>query len=816
MNCQLASPNDSRQSGGLLQNLGCLTTFALLLVSSSLHAAERTTNNVGNDLVRSLADAGRFDDAEWVCRNSLSNVNTGQLSHSRWSARLAEVLAERNVLELFKGRSSDLSERIAPAMDAACRPIDAVLASYPNSPGTDFLAASKLGIRQRILRAAIVAASVSPPNEQLTSRLLSQVSRLQIDTQDLQKTARDRWSKLGTRPELAATKTEPISAAEYNRLFQQLSIQRISLAILQTELFDPKTADYRSAASAAVSLAKQAILALPDSAPAKQTATVFLAESLLRSGDNATANELIQRIAVDPVAVRSPVWTAIRVRYQLAIGKTTEAQRLCEFFYSSPNSIQQTPARSIEMDFAKLDVLLADQAGDGQVASWLDVIERHGGAFARRRAEAIAIGSLRSGALTSKGSPKRGVSPALIAAQGEDFLRRNDPSQAATFLREAALAESVANTAFVYAAKSAAAAIAATEFESAVEVLQATARKHLSDSKASDLMMQAALIASKPFPPTDDVKKRVALLEDILREISQTWPQRDVAVKTNAWLCRFLVQTNRVDDAAQASVELLSLGRRPDQLGPAMTLAFESLSQMDSERLTLELNSLSGTLSEITDETPSLAEPIRRVAIWLLDRHSLSDQSPNLNGDDDATEFLRQLARFRISGEGSLETSGLDQVLLRRARWRLERDAMSDASLQQPIGRVLAKWSGSTEWQTAMAQLWTLQDQASIESIKRLAVTGNHQPSPLRRGMKLLAASQSPEAKLAAIELSDRLASTMKTKTKPWYETKLQAMVWLKQIGQADQAMKRAKYLLLLHPPSDSGLRKQFEAFAGD
>lgn len=803
-------------SVAMLRNLCCWIVASVFLVVPWVHGGERTTDSVGNDLVQSLTSVGRFDDAEWVCRDSLQGGTAGRLSHAQWSARLASVLAERNVLELFQGRSSELSQRIEPAIQASCRPIDIVLSSYPESQSAIFLAASKLAIEQRVLRAAIVAASVSPPNEQLIDDLLSRVSRLQIDTKGLQKTARDRWSKSSVAPRSPSSETESISADQYDRLFQQLSIQLISLAVLQTELFQPKTDDYRSAAAAAVTLAEQAVLALPDSTSAKRTAQALLAESLLRSGDNTAAGKLIQRTLAEPDAMASPVWNAMKVRYELALGNTSEAQRICDSYFGSSNSASgRTSTTDIEMAFARLDVLLADQAKDAQVANWIGVIQQRGGAFARRRAEAIAIRMLRSEGLMSGGSQKRGVSPSLIAAQGEDFLRRNDPGKAATFLREAALAESGSATAFVYAAKSAAAAIAAGESASAVSVLRETARKHLSDAKASDLLMQAALLASKPFQGADDRKKRIELLEDILREISQTWPTSDIAVKANAWLCRMLVQTNRLSDAAQASLELLALGHRPDQLGPAMTLWFDSLSQLDQRRLKIQLDSLSAALSEIADETKSLDEPIRRVSIWLLDRRYLSAESANLKGDDDTTNFLRQLARLRTRGEGVLDTSGSIGVLLQRARWRLQRDAMMDPTLQRSVGKILADWPDASVWQKAMAQLWTAQDDEAIDSVKRLSNSGDDRPASLRRGMELLAATHSADAKMAAIELSDRLAAIMKIKSERWYSIKLQAIGWLKQMGKTEEAQKRAEYILLLNAPSDSDLRKRFEAYAG-
>ena len=62
-----------------------------------------------------------------------------------------------------------------------------------------------------------------------------------------------------------------------------------------------------------------------------------------------------------------------------------------------------------------------------EIGKWLDVIEQRGGAYARRRAEAVSLAILRA----SGNSPARPqmVDPSLIAAQGQDWLRRGNPGR---------------------------------------------------------------------------------------------------------------------------------------------------------------------------------------------------------------------------------------------------------------------------------------------------------------------------------------------------------------------------------------------------
>lgn len=789
--------------------------IAMWVTIGAALAGERSTDDIGHDLTELLVAKGRLDDAQWVCRNQIENLAEGQLPHAKWTARLAHVLAERAAGELFASRPAELNERIDPAVSASVGEIDLLLDSYPESAAADFLSATKLMIRQRIVTAAIIAASVSPPDQQRLDGLLARISRLQLDTSELHERARKTWSARSVMSSPSRTgDADPavIAADQYNRLIQELAVQRISLSVLQTELFPKASSDFRGAAADAVVIAQQGILALPDGTIAKRSARALLVEALLRSGDTNAAGEVLRTVRAAPESHSSPKWLALQVEYELAKGRIAAAKLICDSFYGNTSEPDAAP-QSIEMDFAMLDVLLASSGVENEAAAWLDFIQRRGGAFARRRAESIAIGVLRKGSGSGEMQAGGRVNPSLIAAQGEDWLRRDDPRRAAVLLREAALAESNATVAFQYAAK-AAAAIVATDTTAAIRVLRETAQKNATESGASDLMLQAALLASKPLAPKDDPKSRMLLLEELLNEISQTWPTNDAAFQSNAWLCRIYQQTDRSEDAARASLELLTLRRQPDQIGPTAQHWFEYLSQLEFSRATQELSSLAATLRELGNEEPSLTQAIDRVAIGLLDREVLVQRKPTLIGADTSTVFLNQIANFRINQRGPISTDGVDPPMLAQSRWRLERDAMLDDSMQHVVGVALGQWPSATSWQKATADLWRDPNDTSISMVRKLAVSDNDVATSLRRGMDLLATVPSENAKRAAIELSNRLAATMQLASAPWYAVKLQSLLWLKQIGDADQASKRAKYILLLHPPKDPAVRQQFERFA--
>ncbi|MCO8124343.1 hypothetical protein NHH03_21565 [Stieleria sp. TO1_6] len=800
-------------------------TDGAVVVAAELES-ERTTTDAGHDLVEQLVADQRFQDAIWVCRQSIATTTTQQIQHAKWIARLANVLADQNALTLFAGKAIELPQRLTPAIQASCQPIDALLADDPDLAWKDFLEAEKLMVRQRLLRAAIVAAVASSSADRLTDQLVPMISRLQVELTELQTTAAEsRWT--GTTSPTNSGLGGSIHNSEsirsqYTQLSQHLLLTRVSLAVLLTELFAPESGDYQAAAADALALAKETLLGLPDGVPAKRAARALLVECLLRSGQTQSAGQEIARVAADPSIEFSPQWLALNVRYKLASGENAAAADLCESFFGSagdgfaPRALERV-ARSVEMDFAKLQVLLAESSSDDQIAAWLQTIEERNGAFARRRAEVLAIRRLRGAATGQNATTTPTVNPSLIAAQGEDWLRRDDPGQAASLLREAALAESRPELSMQYAAKSAAAAIAADDQSFAITVLRDTARKQDTSEHAAGLMMQAALLASQPPQAGgDDSKARLARLEELLAELSQRWPTSDSALKANAWLGDILVAQDRSLDAAGAALELLMLGHNPQQLDPVLTRWFDYLQSTDTESATTALASLAGSLDELAAETPELSADIRRASVWLFDREQFNTQGLEFDAQDPSQLFLQQLARLRSGEPETLNTADVPAQLLIRARWRLQRDAERDASLQPTIGKQLLQWPQATPWQSAMAGLWAAPNPDSIDAIKQLASSGDDPRQSLQRGIDLLATSSSSDAQRAAVQLSDQLAASLPQRSEQWYTTKLQSIRWLSGLGETEEAGKRAAYVLLVHPPQDPELKQQFADYSSN
>ena len=170
--------------------------------------------------------------------------------------------------------------------------------------------------------------------------------------------------------------------------------------------------------------------------------------------------------------------------------------------------------------------------------------------------------------------------------------------------------------------------------------------------------------------------------------------------------------------------------------------------------------------------------------------------------------------RFRQGDASATFPFPVPAELRDRVRWRLQRDAVLQPERRSRIGQVLLQFPDATPWQEAVAQFWAVSDQDSITALKQLAVKDPNPQTSLERATDLLSQSNRPEAVSAAVELADRMATTFPIGDNAWYEAKLRAIELLIRSGNGNEAKKRAKYVLLVRPPSDPSLRKRFEAVA--
>jgi hypothetical protein len=792
----------------------------LILVCSVLltrfaFAVERYTDEIGADTIDRLIQTRRLDDARWLCETQLGRFAASEFEYAKWTARLVRVHAEDELVSLFDGPATELIARLDEATRRSCQPGADWLTANPESPLADFMVAGLLQARQRLLRAAIVSATISPREATPLNDLLQRIARLQSDIDQQLARNQQRLARRRDQLDKQARGEFELAADQFKQLESSLKLARIRVLMLQVELFEEGSNDHTAAAVEAAKFAKQTVLAFRPDAPARRTAMLWFAEALLESGRIGDAERLIDT-ALENDDAESAAWLALKVLLQLNKGDVDGATSTADKFYgASPKDAPQSP----EMDFAKLQILLASEVRDATLGRWIDFVEARGGAFARRRAEAITLQRMREGTNMTGGS-ETPVSAALMAAQGEDWLRRGQPERAISLLKEASKRETKPDQAFQYAAKAAAIAIKQDAVAEAVSLLRDVSRKHSATDDAADWMLQAARLASKPGGDESDPAARLSLLKETLTEAYQTWPRSDVAFEAYAWLRRILIAEKKRRDAAYAALEWLSFGRSERQLPIVADAWFEWLQTLDPERAGKELSVLSESLRELSAENSELGDAVSKVSVWLFDRADVLPRAETggdgkINQADASAAFRQQLRDLRTGRSNQFDAQNISPQMVERVRWRLRRDALLDPNLQRAIGSVLSNWPDATDWEQAEAKLWETPQAKTIGQIRELAMANGGTTETLQRGMSVLGASVSGEAKRAAVQLADRLASKLPLGSDRWYELKLRAIRWLSEAREREQAQKRAAYLLLTRPPDEPALRKEFETFAG-
>ncbi|MCC9603468.1 hypothetical protein LOC67_23205 [Stieleria sp. JC731] len=782
-----------------IRRLALPTTLSIVLLPLAATGEDRKTTSMRDDLVATLTRSGDIESAIWVCQKQISSAPPATLEHARWVGKLTQTLAEQQASQLFDGRTADLTDRFTRRVEEISKPVDDFLSSFPDFEAAPFLKSDRIAATSTLLRTALIVASISPLEEQQTEILLSSISRLQRDAADLERVANQSWTLAN-----AATSGKAIHSDQWERLSRELAIRQVSVALLQCELFPVKSTDYLEAAATAVKTAKDALNKLPDDAPIKGHALELYIEALLRSGDVSEAERELKLLLSNHNIMQSPTLCALAIRIALSKNNVSSATRLSDSYFQ-----QEAPARSIEMDFAKLDVLLRRDDTGRDAANWLIQIENRGGAFARRRAEAIIVKTLKRD--SGSNSPKpQAMSPAIVAAQGEDWLRRRDFARAATLLREAATIAD-GKPALQYATKSAAAALKNSDLLAAAETLREIAIDNSQTDGSIELAIQSSILLSQNSA-TVSAAKRMHALETTLLEAIQTWPRHEKTESLCGWLNKIFQQSERYKDAAQFSLQWLTQNPLNASAELVRSTWFEYLKRLDPQTTKTELESFAATLLEVSAEGEEATEHLFPLVTLLVDKASdFPIQLPS--ADPDQLRFITSVYKLRTAGIGSLEFNSASEASLRQSQWRLERDILTGSAFSQPIARQLLRWPGDDAWLVAKAKFWADTSEQSIAELKTFALRPNTADATSDLAMMILSSSRSSAAKQAAAELAEHRAASRKLRSKDWYLAKLDAITWLNQAGENDEAKKRASFILLLHPPSDPKLKEAFERY---
>jgi hypothetical protein len=397
------------------------------------------------------------------------------------------------------------------------------------------------------------------------------------------------------------------------------------------------------------------------------------------------------------------------------------------------------------------------------------------------------------------------IDPTIVAAQGQDWLRRGNPGRAGELLSAAAAAESDPDRAIERAGQAAAALIAADRKLGAAQILADVALAKSGGSGAAAAHLQAALMISSGQHV--DIDKQV---ETMLRTNLRQWPSSPVADAARNWLQKLLLAQDRHVDAAEVATAVPVSRISEDTIEPILQrwrVAFRSAGQDSLADVAQRFDSSFQPLfaSDIARQSYRLA------AALLLDRDALAAVPA---GQGDAGAFADALLEFRQHTTHCDALGQPPQEYLADAIWRLMRDGRAYPQLRTPIADLIEQWDSKAAPSLEHAErlLWKGQTESAVGMIRRLIDDAREPAETTKRAARLLASDGNPRSLREAIKLWDELSSGTKQGSPLWHQAKLAAIGLLRQLNEKEEANRRAKYILLTIPAMDESTRRQYKA----
>ena len=752
---------------------------------------QRDTSDRDADLIRALIDVARYEDALGLCRTQSRGSNPKSDRAAKWAIRQSEVLTIRQMAQDQFGEAE---------LEMVRAPVQNLLNAYPDHQRQLFLKAQLLVSQQQAAYHAVLRAAVSPADdafrEQAARRLLSAM--------------REVLALVGQVQEARAlldvdrnAKSLPL-ISDLLRLEQALRVDAVSLALVQTELFDRGSNDRIASATQAEQAADDAIAQLPVGTQARleverlKVEAIFRAEQLDRA--DAAFRELARRYG-EPLP---PKLRSLQIHLHLAQDRLADAEEVLSQYFGDSAA---TAPRSQEMDLARLEFLLLGNQNEG-VGKWLDAIQERGGAYARRRAEAVSLARLRS---RNDGDRGPSMDPSLIAAQGQDWLRRGEPGRAGELLSAAAAAERDPDQAISRAAEAAAAFLSAGRPLDAASILADISLAKPTGTNAAATHLQAAFLISQSPSLTPDL---VSQLELMLRTNLNRWPQGKSAAATRDWLQNILTSQRRYLEAAKVAsqFELAEANERLAQLmADAWILALEHTSEDASDEQYDLIREFQSSFEPLLRSEPIL-DQYRFLSALFLDRAVLADLVEPGPDETVMDRFVNSLIDHRRNGT-TLKEPPPKEV----ERWleqRLMADGRSFPGMRKAIVSTLTQWANDSEVSLLRAErlLWDRKVDGAIAVLKELRSNAENSAAATREAATLLGLSDDPKARAEAIRLWDELSSGLKQGSGDWHEAKLAAIRLLQQSGETAEAYRRAKFILLTQPLTSQELQNQYRA----
>ncbi|MGB7326219.1 MAG: hypothetical protein WBD31_15200 [Rubripirellula sp.] len=767
--------------------LAALPSCFLLPSSRGEVPVLRQTDSAASDLIDALVRAGRFADAESVCRDTTdADLDPMSDQAAKRAIRLSQISTAR---QFASGGFDDA------ATATASDPVTEMLQSYPEHPRRLFLKSQSIAVRREAARFAVLAAVVSADSvKQLAAS--ESLLRATLASRELANEIADE------RTRLQAERNPDVLGrlADLLRLEQESLVESVSLALMQTELLsaEPDIApepDGIGAATGAEQAADQVLMKLPSGSTARREIERLKTEAILRAGDRSRAAESYASLTKSVTKPYSATMLALGVRIDMASGKLREAGKTLDAFYGDD---PDAAPLSVEMDLVRLKYLLAnsvppDAAVDTSVVvRWIESIGRRHGAYATRRAEAISLSRLQSDGTS------RNVDAALVAAQGRDWLRRGDAARAAELLAAAAGADADPDRAIRHAVEAAAAWSSLEDSESAAAILASTTSAHPSGSDAAKIHLQSIVLHAKADGGQSAESRD--LLKTLLRDHLQHWPMSSTTSGATEWLVKILTAEGDLLAAAEA-------GRSAE----AWQAAYLASSPTENGNFQSRLQKACVALAADSDSYSVFAQTVATTA----DRDQLPT-SLESNVDDFFATVIQARRTGVIGPTLPVPPSSLSAGAVDALRKRMMADGRANPSLRKSIAAWIDRWSGDVDAPIGNAErrLWSGQSDDAIKIIADYVAKAPKAIDRVQQAAEMLSQSSDRRAQEAAVKYFDSIAAGVSQGSEAWHEAKISAIELLHKMNKGDESIRRAQYILLTVRNLDAATKLRYQKLA--
>jgi hypothetical protein len=723
----------------------------------------RTTDSIAQDTVNAMIAARDFESAQWYCRRLFEQ------SEARSDDAAKAAIEFYRVQLAYLRDTAQLNETSLKDHTELSRQYFESYADHRRFPWWQSIELEG----QRWIAETLVAEVLIDASKVNADEVSRRLVRIASGIDELRKQIENDRASISAKSVAEIRKANLTPPEDLLVLDRQLAIDRVRIAILQTELYPMGSEEQIASATTAAETADATLQNLPKESAARKTVRLLRVIALRRAGQVSLATEELSALGAD-----SDLAKATAVDLDLADDQfDSAADRLFAYYGNEP---QNAPVSS-SMDLMRLQWLIQIKADSQKVSQWMESMKSRSGPYSYRRGEAMMLSLMKP-----KGQSMSAEDPLVLAAQGRSFIRKGDLREGSQLLSSAAKASTNSKEALSLAIEASAANMKASLAQDAINVLLDISRRFAGETtkEFADLHYQAIYLSAHATH-SDQV-------EPLLKEHLTLFGKSSHTDSVRTWLTNLYDQSNRfVDAASVASGEDADRRWRDLMMNPKF-----------------EIDQVSRQLIESIANVGESQEKNRRTDL-AVEIANWKDAKQLIPVSERATE----VARFRSAQSDDLSDSVLS-VETRSLMHRLIQDGMIYLQRRQSIAQVVLKSRGKLGPDDGRlvltALIWNGQDD---EAIKALNTFLGEKPTAqsMQETAHSLAQSVKEPTRQKAVEIYDQLAVKLPRGVPQWHQAKWDAIELLSQFN-VEESKKRAKYILLTESEIPQPYQSKYES----